>query len=221
MISDWTTTSMSVNYSQLKIINKVLSKYPYAKLQIVTKNRDIITIKELIEKGYTLFGENKVQEAKEKYESLNISNLDLHLIGPLQTNKVKIALKLFNTIQTVDREKLVNEIVKNQNNFKIKTTNFFIQVNIGMEPQKSGVLPENLPKLYEFSLNKKLNIVGLMCIPPFEKDVRIYFEKMRYLRDNLDKSLKLSMGMSNDYEISLNCGSNLIRVGSRIFTWKK
>lgn len=209
---------MSVNYSQLKIINKVLSKYPYAKLQIVTKNRDIITIKELIEKGYTLFGENKVQEAKEKYESLNISNLDLHLIGPLQTNKVKIALKLFNTIQTVDREKLVNEIVKNQNNFKIKTTNFFIQVNIGMEPQKSGVLPENLPKLYEFSLNKKLNIVGLMCIPPFEKDVRIYFEKMRFLRDNLDKSLKLSMGMSNDYEISLNCGSNLIRVGSRIFT---
>ena len=209
---------MPVNYSQLKIINKVLRKHPYAKLQIVTKNRDIITIKELIEKGYTLFGENKVQEAKEKYESLNISNLDLHLIGPLQTNKVKIALKLFNTIQTVDREKLVNEIVKNQNNFKIKTTNFFIQVNIGMEPQKSGVLPENLPKLYEFSLNKKLNIVGLMCIPPFEKDVRIYFEKMRYLSDNLDKNLKLSMGMSNDYEISLNCGSNLIRVGSRIFT---
>ncbi len=209
---------MSVNYSQLKIINKVLSKHPYAKLQIVTKNRDIITIKELIEKGYTLFGENKVQEAKEKYESLNISNLDLHLIGPLQTNKVKIALKLFNTIQTVDREKLVNEIVKNQNNFKVKTTNFFIQVNIGMEPQKSGILPESLQKFYEFSLNKKLNIVGLMCIPPFDKDVRIYFEKMRFLRDNLDKSLKLSMGMSNDYEISLNCGSNLIRVGSRIFT---
>lgn len=209
---------MSVNYSQLKIINKVLSKYPYAKLQIVTKNRDIITIKELIEKGYTLFGENKVQEAKEKYKSLNISNLELHLIGPLQTNKVKIALKLFNTIQTVDREKLVNEIVKNQNNFKVKTTNFFIQVNIGMEPQKSGILPESLPKLYEFSLNKKLNIVGLMCIPPFDKDVRIYFEKMSFLRDNLDKSLKLSMGMSNDYEIALNCGSNLIRVGSRIFT---
>ena len=87
-----------------------------------------------------------------------------------------------------------------------------------MEPQKSGILPESLPKLYEFSLNKKLNIVGLMCIPPFDKDVRIYFEKMRFLRDNLDKSLKLSMGMSNDYEISLNCGSNLIRVGSRIFT---
>ena len=208
---------MSVNYSQLKIINKVLSKYPYAKLQIVTKNRDIITIKELIEKGYTLFGENKVQEAKEKYKSLNISNLELHLIGPLQTNKVKIALKLFNTIQTVDREKLVNEIVKNQNNFKVKTKNFFIQVNIGREPQKSGVLPENLPKLYNFSLNKKLNIVGLMCIPPLDKDVRIYFEKMKFLRDSLDKKLKLSMGMSNDYEISLNYGSNLIRVGSRIF----
>ena len=209
---------MSVNYNQLKIINNVLSKHPSAKLQIVTKNRDIIIVKELIEKGYTLFGENKVQEAKEKYENLNLSNLDLHLIGPLQTNKVKVALKLFNTIQTVDREKLVNEIVKNQNNFKVKTKNFFIQVNIGREPQKSGILPENLPKLYKFSLNKKLNIVGLMCIPPFEKDVKIYFEKMRFLRDNLDRSLKLSMGMSNDYEISLKYGSNLIRVGSRIFS---
>ncbi len=208
---------MAVNYSQLKIINNVLSKYPTANLQIVTKNRDIIIVKELIEKGYTLFGENKVQEAKEKYENLNLSNLDLHLIGPLQTNKVKVALKLFNTIQTVDREKLVNEIVKNQNNFKVKTKNFFIQVNIGREPQKSGILPENLPKLYNFSLNKKLNIVGLMCIPPLDKDVRIYFEKMKFLRDSLDKKLKLSMGMSNDYEISLNYGSNLIRVGSRIF----
>ena len=208
---------MAVNYSQLKIINNVLSKYPTANLQIVTKNRDIIIVKELIEKGYTLFGENKVQEAKEKYENLNLSNLDLHLIGPLQTNKVKVALKLFNTIQTVDREKLVNEIVKIQNNFKVKTKNFFIQVNIGREPQKSGILPENLPKLYNFSLNKKLNIVGLMCIPPLDKDVRIYFEKMKFLRDSLDKKLKLSMGMSNDYEISLNYGSNLIRVGSRIF----
>ena len=209
---------MAVNYSQLKIINNVLSKYPTANLQIVTKNRDIIIVKELIEKGYTLFGENKVQEAKEKYENLNLSNLDLHLIGPLQTNKVKVALKLFNTIQTVDREKLVNEIVKNQNNFKVKTKNFFIQVNIGREPQKSGILPENLPKLYNFSLNKKLNIVGLMCIPPLDKDVRIYFEKMKFLRDSLDKKLKLSMGMSNDYEISLKYGSNLIRVGSRIFS---
>ena len=209
---------MAVNYSQLKIINNVLSKYPTANLQIVTKNRDIIIVKELIEKGYTLFGENKVQEAKEKYENLNLSNLDLHLIGPLQTNKVKVALKLFNTIQTVDREKLVNEIVKNQNNFKVKTKNFFIQVNIGREPQKSGIFPEKLEKLYKFSLNKKLNIVGLMCIPPFEEDVKIYFEKMRFLRDNLDKNLKLSMGMSNDYEISLKYGSNLIRVGSRIFS---
>ena len=209
---------MAVNYSQLKIINNVLSKYPSANLQIVTKNRDIIIVKELIEKGYTLFGENKVQEAKEKYENLNLSNLDLHLIGPLQTNKVKVALNLFNTIQTIDREKLVNEIVKNQNNFKVKTKNFFIQVNIGREPQKSGIFPEKLEKLYKFSLNKKLNIVGLMCIPPFEEDVKIYFEKMRFLRDNLDKNLKLSMGMSNDYEISLKYGSNLIRVGSRIFS---
>jgi pyridoxal phosphate enzyme (YggS family) len=208
---------MSINYKQLDRINKTLENFPSAKLQIVTKNRDIKTIKELIEKGYSLFGENKVQEANEKFKDFNAHNLDLHLIGPLQTNKVKLALKVFNTIQSIDREKLVNEIVKVKNKSEIKTVDFFIQVNIGEEEQKSGVLPNNLERLYNHCINQNLNISGLMCIPPLGDNAKSYFDKIRSLRDKLNLNLKLSMGMSSDYEISLNCGSNLIRVGSLIF----
>ncbi len=209
---------MSINYQQLEKINKFLKNFPSARLQIVTKNRDSKIIKDLIDKGYRLFGENKVQEANEKYKNFALENLRLHLIGPLQTNKVRAALELFNTIESIDREKLVKEIVKVQNNFKTKTSNFFIQVNIGEEEQKSGVLPENLDYLYAMCVQNSLNISGLMCIPPFDQNSKKYFDKLRSLRDKLNPNLKLSMGMSNDYEISLKCGSNLIRVGSRIFS---
>ena len=209
---------MSINYHQLDKINKFLKNFPSARLQIVTKNRDTKIINELIDKGYRLFGENKVQEANEKYKNFELENLDLHLIGPLQTNKVRLALELFNTIESIDREKLVKEIIKVQNKFKTKTSDFFIQVNIGEEEQKSGVLPENLNYLYTICVQNKLNISGLMCIPPFDKNAEKYFDKLSSLRDKLNPNLKLSMGMSSDYEISLRCGSNLIRVGSKIFT---
>ena len=139
---------MGINYNQLEEINECLKNFPSAKLQIVTKNRDTEVIKDLINKGYRIFGENKVQEANEKYKNLELEDLDLHLIGPLQTNKVKLALQLFNTIQTIDREKLVNEIYKIRNKFKSKTSNFFIQINIGEEEQKSGVSPDKLEQLY-------------------------------------------------------------------------
>ena len=209
---------MTINYNILEKINETLKNFPSAKLQIVTKNRSAETIKELIDKGYNLFGENKVQEANDKFKNLNTTNLDLHLIGPLQTNKVKLALQIFNTIQTIDREKLVNEIYKIQNKFKSKTSNFFIQINIGEEKQKSGVSPDKLEQLYKLCIDRNLKIVGLMCIPPIGDNSMIYFERMHELRDNLDSNLKLSMGMSSDYEISLKCGSNLIRVGSKIFS---
>ena len=209
---------MGINYNQLEEINKYLKNFPSAKLQIVTKNRDTEVIKDLIDKGYRVFGENKVQEANEKYKNLELEDLDLHLIGPLQTNKVRPALELFNAIQSIDREKLVKEIVKVQNKFKTKTSKFFIQVNIGEEEQKSGVPPEDLEYLYDFCIQNSLNISGLMCIPPFDKHAKNYFDKLRSLRDKLNPNLKLSMGMSNDYKISLKCGSNLIRVGSRIFS---
>lgn len=209
---------MSINYQQLEKINEILKNFPKAKLQIVTKNRDIDSIKDLINRGYRLFGENKVQEANEKFKNLDLANLDLHLIGPLQTNKVKSALQLFNTIQTIDREKLVKEIVRVQNKFKTKTSNFFIQVNIGEEEQKSGVVPYHLEHLYSYCIESNLNITGLMCIPPFDGDGEKYFNKLRFLKEKINPNLKLSMGMSNDYETSLNCGSNLIRIGSKIFS---
>lgn len=209
---------MSINYDQLCDIEKTLAKYPDAKLQIVTKNREEKTVRELISKGYYLFGENKVQEAQKKFENIKNSNLRLHLIGPLQTNKVKIALKLFHCIQSIDRPKLVMEISKYITKEKSKTENFYIQINIGKEEQKSGVYPDDLKGLYSLCLEKNLSIVGLMCIPPFDQPSDDYFNEMRLLRDKLNTNLSLSMGMSNDYKISLEYGSNLIRVGSRIFS---
>ena len=209
---------MNINYDQLSEIKKVLNKYPEAKLQIVTKNRDEKVVRELIDDGYLIFGENKVQEAQQKFKNIKNENLDLHLIGPLQTNKVKIALNLFDCIQSIDRSKLVLEIAKCMDKQKIKTKNFYIQINIGEETQKSGVYPNNLKELYQLCIEKNLSVKGLMCIPPFDMPSENYFHEMRSLRDNLNKNLELSMGMSNDYKVSLKCGSNLIRIGSRIFS---
>tara|TARA_Y200000002_G_scaffold333300_1_gene299626 strand:- start:111 stop:743 length:633 start_codon:yes stop_codon:yes gene_type:complete len=209
---------LSINFDQLKKINSELVKYKSSSLLIVTKNRDTNTILKLIKNGYKKFGENKVQEANEKFSIINDSSLNLHLIGPLQTNKVKLALEVFDTIQSIDRIKLVKEIAKHlSKKIRLRTRDFYIQVNIGMEDQKSGVMPEQLKYLYETSLNSKLNISGLMCIPPLFQDPNIYFEKMNNLKNSIDKDLKLSMGMSNDYEIALRHNSNLIRVGSKIF----
>ena len=209
---------MQINSEQLKEVDLKVKGYPNASLLIVTKNRPQSLVKLLISKGYNLFGENKVQEAKEKFSSLEHKNFDLHLIGPLQTNKVKLALTLFDTIQSIDRPKLIKEIAKQFNSdIKIKTNDYFIQVNIGQELQKSGVLPNEAKDLYKFAISKNLKIAGLMCIPPFDEEPNEYFEKMCILRDDINPKLKLSMGMSNDYEIALSINSNLVRVGSRIF----
>lgn len=208
---------MSINFDQLSQIHETLKKFPKARLQIVTKNRSSEIIKELITNNYYLFGENKVQEAKEKFENIQRENIELHLIGPLQTNKVKLALQIFDTIQSVDRIKLVNEIVKYQTNIKTKTRNYYIQINIGQEDQKAGIQPEGTQELYDICIKRGLMIVGLMCIPPINKEPEVYFNKMKELRDNINPNLKLSMGMSADYKISLMCGSDLVRVGSRIF----
>ena len=181
---------------------------------IVTKNRSLNDVNDLISMGHTIFGENRVQEAQEKYG--NNSSIELHLIGPLQTNKVKTALHLFDVIQTIDRKKLIDSIHKNMHS-DIKTKSFFIQVNIGREKQKSGVIIENLNSIYDYSMKKNLYIQGLMCIPPAKKDPRIYFEKMIEIRNNLNPNLLLSMGMSSDYEIALECKTNIVRIGSSIF----
>ena len=209
---------MDINYLELERISANLKKYPNASLLLVTKNRPQNIIKSLIDNGYTLFGENRVQEAIEKFSELKINNLDLHLIGPLQTNKVKLALSTFDTIQSVDRKKLVKEISKQINsNNKFKTKNFFIQVNVGEEPQKAGISINETLDLYKYAISENLKISGLMCIPPLDKNPDSYFKKMIELRDIINPKLMLSMGMSNDYEVALSLQSDLIRVGSRIF----
>ena len=202
-------------------MDKVLSdieNYP-AELLIVTKNQNLRDIQSLIRKGFKLFGENRVQEAQKKYKELSdLKKINLHLIGPLQTHKVKDALGLFNTIQSIDREKLVNEISKFlKQNKKTKTDSFYIQINIGSEVQKSGVEKLYCQDFYKFARDRNLNIKGLMCIPPNTSYVDEFFFEMNEIRKKINPNLKLSMGMSNDYEIALKHYSNLIRVGSMIF----
>jgi len=190
-----------------------------SRLLIVTKNQSVDDIKELINSGFRLFGENRVQEAKLKFSSLNnFEEINLHLIGPLQTNKAKEALMLFDTIESIDRKKLIDEIFKLKNkDLKIRTNNFYIQINIGSEDQKFGVDKAEVFELYEYAISKDLNIEGFMCIPPNTSSPEKYFQEMNSIRDNLDKNLKLSMGMSNDYLLALKNNSNIVRIGSLIF----
>ena len=210
---------MSINKNNLSEITKNLKPYKNTNLMIVTKNQSIQDIKTLLAEGFRFFGENRVQEARQKYEDLqNYKDLRVHMIGPLQTNKVKIALKIFDTIQTLDRYTLVDEVSRVLSKNRCKTKEFYIQVNIGDEKQKSGVSLHELSELYYYSLKKKLNIVGLMCIPPNVGNPSSYFEEMKKVRDKINKKLNLSMGMSNDYKIALNYESNIIRVGSLIFS---
>ena len=211
---------LTINSEELNKIEKDLDNYPNSSLLIITKNQSSNIVKKLMEMGYRSFGENKVQEAIEKFSFFHRLKYELHLIGPLQSNKAKLALKIFNTIQTIDREKLVLEIVQQikKNPEAVVTKNFFIQVNIGREKQKSGIEPESVLRLYDFCLENNLNITGLMCIPPFDQNSESYFLNMVKIRDNIDKNLMLSMGMSADYKFALKCESNMIRVGSKIFS---
>ena len=209
---------MEINYDEFKKVKTNVGEYPNASLLLVTKNRPQSLIKLLIENGHFLFGENRVQEAKEKFSNLDQNNIELHLIGPLQTNKVKSALSIFDTIQSIDRPKLVKEISKQiDSSDKIKTKNYYIQVNIGEEPQKAGTSINETRYFYQYAISENLEISGLMCIPPFEEKPHSYFKKMIALRDDINPKLKLSMGMSNDYEVALSYQSDLVRVGSRIF----
>ena len=185
---------------------------------IVTKTRSIEDISELIKLGYRNFAENRVQEAYKKFTNIKSDQkINLSLIGPLQSNKVKQALKLFDTIQSIDRNKIVDEINKN-GAFITNEKKFYIQVNIGEEPQKSGVLPNNFNDLYQYCLSNHLEISGIMCIPPFDKDPRFFFDKMLKIKEKSNNNFVLSMGMSSDYKIALDYHTDEIRIGSLIFS---
>ena len=188
-------------------------------LVVVTKNQDVDKINSLINLNHIDFGENRVQEASQKWRSLilNNSKLRLHLIGKLQSNKAKDAFDIFNYIHTLDNAKLA-EIFSNLESTSLKKIKYFIQVNIGNESQKSGINQNLLPKFVNYCvLELKLNIIGLMCIPPLGDVAADYFNKLKNL--NIENRLQfLSMGMSSDYVEALKSGSNFIRVGSAIFS---
>ena len=175
-------------------------------------------IKPLIDHGHIHFGENKVQEAVDKWTEIkkNFPNLKLHMIGKLQTNKVKNAVALFDYIHSLDSLKLAEKISSEQNKIS-KKMKLFIQVNIGAENQKSGIEVEHLKNFYEKCINDfDLNIIGLMCIPPITDNVQDFFIKMSKLNSSLNLS-ELSMGMSSDYIDAVNNGSTFVRIGSKIF----
>ena len=175
-------------------------------------------IEPLIKNGHIHFGENKVQEAIDKWTDIKSysNNIKLHMIGKLQTNKVKYAVPLFDFLHSLDNIKLAEKISKEQKkcNKKLK---IFIQINIGNEQQKSGIQIEQLENFYHICVNNlNLDIIGLMCIPPENQNVRPFFKKMKELKEQL-KLKELSMGMSSDYLEAIEFGSSFIRVGSKIF----
>ena len=208
---------MPINIEILEKINEEI-KAKHTKLLIVTKTRTEEEILELVSLGFCNFGENRVQEAEKKFSKITVNNkIKLSLIGPLQSNKVKQALKLFDVIQSIDRIKIIDEILKYKNE-KTKTKNFYIQINIGKENQKSGVTPNEFENMYKYCIDKGLNINGIMCIPPQGKDPTPFFSEMKMIRDKINKNLILSMGMSSDYKTALDYQSNEIRIGSLIFS---
>ena len=183
----------------------------------VSKTFSLDHIMPLIESGHADFGENKVQEASNKWSEIKLKNniLKLHLIGKLQTNKVKIAVKLFDFIHSLDSEKLAKKIAEEQIKQEVRPK-IFIQLNIGNETQKSGVLKENLFEFYDFSKKIGLDIVGLMCIPPFDQNTSKYFSEMHDLNQKI-KLKELSMGMSSDFLNAIKYRSTYLRIGTNIF----
>ena len=187
------------------------------KIVAVSKTFKIDKILPLIEYGHSDYGENKVQEALEKWTEIKKINskIRLHMVGKLQTNKVKFAVQIFDYIHSVDNEKLARKIADEQTklNKKIK---IFLQVNIGDESQKSGINKNEVGQLISFSKEIGLNVIGLMCIPPVNIDPEVYFNEMNKLNKDLGLA-ELSMGMSSDYLIAAKNFSTYVRVGSSIF----
>ena len=207
---------MRVLENYQKIINSITSISSNANLVVVCKNQTIDKISILLDHGHVHFAENRVQEAEAKWSNLKDKNIQLHLIGGLQSNKAKQAFQIFNYIHSLDSEKLAKTFssLESVNQKKIK---YFIQVNIGSETQKNGLNISQVPNFVNYCVNDlKLNILGLMCIPPVSQNPESYFLKLKEINKS-NKLKELSMGMSNDFETAIKCGSTFVRVGSSIF----
>ena len=201
---------------QLKI-DKSSNEVSFPQVIAVSKTSPMSEILPLINHGHIHYGENKVQEAMDKWKDVKTQNegIKLHLIGRLQTNKVKFALRVFDYIHSLDSEKLATKIADEQEK-QGKKPKIFIQVNIGAEEQKSGINKEKLADFYKFCKNLNLDIIGTMCIPPNDEKTKNYFDEMNKI--NKKSNFKeLSMGMSGDYLEAIKSNATYVRIGSKIF----
>ena len=205
------------NYNN--ILNSIQSLSMTTSLIVVTKGQLFEKIDIIIKSNHFDFGENRVQEAILKWKNKIIiyPKLKLHLIGKLQSNKAKDAFELFDYIHTLDNEKLAKIFSKMQSN-SLRKIKYFIQVNIANEPQKNGMTIDTTNEFIKYCINDlKLNVIGLMCIPPIEVDPTQYFKKLSEIA-RLNNLSELSMGMSSDYACAIKNGATFVRVGSRIFS---
>jgi|TARA_B110000211_G_C13942484_1_gene492347 pyridoxal phosphate enzyme (YggS family) len=205
-------------FDKIKSNISILKPAKAVNIIAVSKTFSINHIRPLIDYGHLHFGENKVQEAISKWRIIRSEkkDLNLHFIGKLQTNKAKDAVKLFDYIHSLDNQKLADSLSKQQNNLN-KQLKYFIQVNLGNEIQKSGIPVNELDPFYNYCVNEiKLKIIGLMIIPPNEKNTTKYFKTLSELNNSLALN-DLSMGMSADYIEAVRCGATFVRIGSSIF----
>ena len=205
------------NYN--KVFKSVQTLSKNTSLIVVTKNQDLNSINLLIKANHVNFGENRVQEASSKWKNLTLNNpqLRLHLIGKLQSNKAEDAFEIFHYIHTLDNEKLAKIFAKLES-ASSKKIKYFIQVNIADESQKNGISIDKVNLFVKYCTGDlKLNIVGLMCIPPLKGDSSQYFKNLAELA-KINNLSELSMGMSNDYECAIRNGATFVRIGSKIFT---
>ena len=198
-----------------KVNHENADKLP--KIIAVSKTFPLDSIVPLIEYGHLHYGENKVQEAVDKWTDVKIKNvgIQLHLIGRLQTNKVKFAIRIFDYIHSLDSEKLANKIANEQEK-QGKKPKIFIQVNIGNEGQKAGINKEKLDDFYKFCKKLNLDIVGTMCIPPKSENIENHFSEMSVINEKFNFK-DLSMGMSGDYLSAIKNEATYVRIGSKIF----
>lgn len=202
-------------YNEIKAFLKKSSNS--TKIIAISKNHPLESVLNAINAGVNIFGENRVQEAQNKFKNIKQNNpkIELHLTGPLQSNKVKTALSLFDVFHTLDREKIAREFAKYRN--LLQSKKIFLQINIGKEKTKSGIFPEDTKDfLFFLKSEMKLSISGLMCIPPIDDDPTYHFARLKLLA-NENKLNELSIGMSVDYEKALQFNPTYIRLGTILF----
>ena len=206
------------NINKFNEINNFLKKTSNrAKIVAISKNHQIESVVEAINGGVYIFGENRVQEAQEKFKKIKANNpkIELHLTGPLQSNKVKTAISLFDVFHTLDREKIAREFSKYRE--LLINKKIFLQINTGKEKTKSGIFPEDTKDFLSFLKSEmKLSICGLMCIPPINEDPTFHFNKLKLLAKE-NKIDELSIGMSDDYKQALQFNPTYIRLGTILF----